>query len=306
MKRTTLIFLLLLFLFSFSTFVAAEDKQTLVTYGFSDNYVVSIPTELSFASKGDCELTMAISEINIGYNDVLNISIKSEKASESTFYLTHTTDSKYVIPYKISMDSQNIIVNEPFLSIKNKDLTDGEITKNIYFKITEKGSKTGDYGDSLTFYTKIDKIEISDETSSDSVIGSKSVGVLGSNGLSIDSINRRQITLISAIDMDVKSVITGDGFNNYSFLGFEITIDDVTKVIKAPSSVIETITISGTKYLPTDESTFGIGMDFLYYDEIIFPSTSKNISFRSLIDLDNDLNTEEDKIWGPVTEMTIN
>jgi len=140
-----------------STMDTAGSKDVNITYGVSQEFVVTIPTnfEIDTSSKAATAIVSA-SNVMISSNAVLEVSISGHDYADS-WELIDETESANTLTYTIgtTAGATDIINNSVVLSVNAGEAYNSTVNETLYFTVVDELSKSGTYKDILTFNVQV-------------------------------------------------------------------------------------------------------------------------------------------------------
>lgn len=158
MKKLLLLVMSLVLLMAMMIPVFAADiitdggeQSTLVKYGVSDGFTVTIPAELTLQK--DAEVTQTISATNVflEYGQKLEVTVESDNNDGTNWYLKHLKDTSKKLPYTIGNTTKGnevTKINDTVLTVEAGDLEESSI---LYFNLIGEPDLAGNYQDTLKF-----------------------------------------------------------------------------------------------------------------------------------------------------------
>lgn len=129
--------------------------NTVVTYGMSQGFVVTIPADFNIGSSLEATADVVASDVMIPYGTTLNVRVSGDDYVDK-WELIDVASATNKLTYAITQDSgaKTINNNDIVLAVDSGDVTGA--TETLEFKITDTVVKAGTYQDTLTFTVSVD------------------------------------------------------------------------------------------------------------------------------------------------------
>ena len=129
-------------------------NETLVTYGMSEGFTVTIPTDFTIDNSGETSAEVSASHVMLAHGNILEVTVSGhDYESTGSWELVDEAEATNMLTYTIgSTDGASDIVNNSVvLAVEAGEAWDETITKIMYFTVVDELINAGNYKDTLTF-----------------------------------------------------------------------------------------------------------------------------------------------------------
>lgn len=136
--------------------VGANTGETVVTYGTSEGFTVTIPADFNIdTATNKATADVKADDVMIAYGKTLNVKISGDDYVDS-WELIDTNAADNTLTYEIgTTEGGNDIVNNSVVLSVAAGNTSGA-TETLYFEVIDNLTKAGTYKDTLTFTVSVD------------------------------------------------------------------------------------------------------------------------------------------------------
>lgn len=132
--------------------------ETVVTYGFSQSFLVVIPADFEISSSTKMATAdIKASDVVLAYGKTLNVKISGHDYDDAWELIdVASADNKLEYTIGTSEGANDIVNNSVVLSVAAGDNWDSEVVETMYFKVIDNNTTAGQYSDTLTFTVSVD------------------------------------------------------------------------------------------------------------------------------------------------------
>ena len=139
------------------TINTTDSQDVLVTYGVSQGFLVTIPTDFDISTQSKSAIAeVSATNVMIGANSILEVSVSGHDYT-TKWELIDETESSNKLTYTIGSTAggTDIVNNSVVLSVNPGEAYNSTKTEIIHFTVVDDLTKSGTYKDVLTFNVEI-------------------------------------------------------------------------------------------------------------------------------------------------------
>jgi hypothetical protein len=132
--------------------------ETVVTYGTSQGFTVTIPADFAIdTATKKATAKVSAENVLIPYGKVLNVRVSGHDYTDK-WELIDTAEATNKLTYTIgtSEGASDIVNHSVVLGVASGEAYGSEVAKSLYFQVTDTLTKAGTYTDTLTFTVSVD------------------------------------------------------------------------------------------------------------------------------------------------------
>lgn len=161
-KRILSSILCLVMLFSLCIPVSAAslsdtgNKDVTVTYGTSENFIVTVPANFEIDETAKAVAEISASDVMIASGSTLEVYISGDDY-DGSWKLIDSAENNNTLTYVIgsSEGASDIINGSTVLTVEAGEAYDSTVSEKMYFEVIDTLSKSGIYTDTLTFIVEV-------------------------------------------------------------------------------------------------------------------------------------------------------
>ena len=131
--------------------------ETVVSYGMSQGFVVTIPADFDIDASLKATAEVSAENVMIPYGTTLNVRVSGDDYVDSWELIDQASASNQ-LTYEINMQGETDLIenNDIVLSVNSGAAYDTEVVEIMEFEIVDTVVKAGTYKDTLTFTVSVD------------------------------------------------------------------------------------------------------------------------------------------------------
>lgn len=137
-------------------------QNTVVTYGMSEGFTVTIPTNFTIDESKKATADVSASNVVIAHGSTLKVAVSGNDYVDS-WELVDEEEATNTLTYTIGTTEggNDIVNNSVVLSVGAGEAYNDTVEETMYFTVTDTLSKAGTYKDTLTFTVSVeDAVEL--------------------------------------------------------------------------------------------------------------------------------------------------
>lgn len=131
--------------------------ETVVTYGTSQGFVVTIPADFEIDDSAKATADVSAENVLLPYGKTLNVRISGDDYDDK-WELIDVAEDTNRLEYTIGTTDggDDIVNNSVVLAVASGDYHDSVKTETMHFTVVDTITKAGTYSDTLTFTVSVD------------------------------------------------------------------------------------------------------------------------------------------------------
>lgn len=133
------------------TMSGAQSSNTVVTYGMSESYIVTVPDAATIGSDGIGNITVSIANALLASNKKLSVYITGDSYTGGYWHLTEANEASNQLKYNITKAGSKIANNDEVLSVLAGLAWNSSVSTTLQLALADSAVQAGVYNDTLTF-----------------------------------------------------------------------------------------------------------------------------------------------------------
>ena len=132
-------------------------QNTVVSYGMSEGFTVTIPTNFNIDDSRKATANVSASNVMIAHGAILEVTIRGNDW-DGSWELIDAAEASNQLTYTIGTTEggDDIVNNSVVLDVASGEAYGSEVAETLYFTVVDTLTKAGTYTDTLTFTVSVD------------------------------------------------------------------------------------------------------------------------------------------------------